>query len=185
MITHGAVHTDSFSDNLKFQEKLDEYGNHEIFFAQKIILCEGKDDLFAIRSYLDKLDYDYESASLSILSCGGIKNIPDFANIANKLKIPFCVVTDMDMEQTGTVKPNTQSARDSVQEIKSTNDLMVEWDNTLEDCLNTPFKQDGQERQKAKPEWQRSTIFVKEMKDIIKEFPNFKNTCEAITSWLN
>ena len=41
-VSKGAFDTNLASDALRFQEKLDERGNHEMLFANKIVLCEGK-----------------------------------------------------------------------------------------------------------------------------------------------
>jgi hypothetical protein len=37
---------------------------------------------------------------------------------------------------------------------------MVKWDNNLEDCLQTPLKQNSTKRKKAHPEWQKDNIFI-------------------------
>lgn len=184
-IEHGHILTSKIPNNLRLQEKLDEYGNHEIFFAQKIILCEGKDDLFAIKSYLELCNIDIEAMSISILSCSGIENIPDFAEIAKNMKIPFCAVTDMDIDSvTGKVKNKTEKARKAISTIMTTKDKMAEWENNLEDCLLAPFKQNSNERKKAIPEWQRDNIFVKSFSDLTNDYPKYKYTCETLLDWL-
>ena len=184
-IEHGHILTVNIPNNLRFQEKLDEYGNHEIFFAQRIILCEGKDDLFAINSYLEMSDIDIEAMSISILSCSGVENIPDFAEIAKKnMKIPFCAVTDTDKDAAGEIKDKTAKARSKISTTLSIKDTMVEWDNNLEDCLLTPLKQNSTERRKAIPEWQRDKVFKQSFEEIRNNYPKYKVTCETIVGWL-
>jgi predicted ATP-dependent endonuclease of OLD family len=184
-IEHGHMLTTSISNNLKLQEKLDEYGNHEIFFAQKIILCEGKDDLFAIKTFIELSNIDIEAMSISILSCSGIENIPDFAEIAKNMKIPFCAVTDTDIDVSGKVKEKTNKSRAKISTIQSSKDKMIEWDNDLEDCLQTPLKQNSTNRKKALPEWQRDNVFAQPFDEIKTKYPKYKNVCEAIISWIN
>ena len=184
-IEHGYILTDGIPNNLKLQEKIDEYGNHEIFFAQKIILCEGKDDYFAIKSYLEMSSLDIEAMSISILGCGGVENIPDFAEIANKMKISFCAVTDNDLDETGSVKNKTMNVRKKLSALKSSKDTMVEWDNNLEDCLLSPLKQNSTERKKAVPEWQRDNVFVDTLDVIKNKYPKYNSACETIVQWLD
>jgi predicted ATP-dependent endonuclease of OLD family len=184
-IAHGIVLTDALPDSLKVQEKLDEYGNHEIFFAQRIIFCEGKDDVFAMRSYLELSDIDLEVRSISILACDGIENIPDFVNIARALKIPFFSVTDLDKDASGRVKAKTAKVRNEIKARITATDSMAEWDNTLEDCLNTPMKQNSTDRRKALPAWQRDHVFSQKLADIKSNYPNFASACEKIISWLS
>ncbi|PCJ86501.1 MAG: hypothetical protein COA54_08740 [Thiotrichaceae bacterium] len=184
-LIHGQILTTTISNNLKLQEKLDEYGNHEIFFAQKIILCEGKDDLFAIKSYLEQNEIDIEAMSVSVLSCGGVSNIYDFAKIAKNMKIPFCAVTDTDRNEEGGTKSNTSKARKNISSIQSANDTMVEWDNNLEDCLLTPINKKTSKRCKAIPEWQRDNIVVKSFDDIKTDYPKYASICDAIIKWLD
>lgn len=181
-LIQGVVITNNLPDNLKLQEKIDEYGNHEIFFAQKVVLCEGKDDLFALKTYLEKSEIDLDARSISILSCSSNGNIPDFAQISKNLVIPFCAVTDLDKQNGGTVKKNTKEAREKINQIKTDKDLMVEWDNTLEDCLETPLN--NNERQKATVEWQRDNIADKDLKCLKSKYPKYVHVCETIKKWL-
>lgn len=183
-IKHGHILTGDIPNNLKLQEKIDEYGNHEIFFAQKIILCEGKDDYFAIKSYLEMSNIDVEAISLSILSCGGVENIPFFAEIAHKLKIPFCAVSDTDLNNSGLVKAKTKKARDKILSLKSPSDEMVEWDNNLEDCFMAPLVKQSNERKKVTPEWQRDSVFIESFNVIKTKYPAYNKACETIVKWL-
>jgi len=184
-VEHGALLTTSITEELKIQEKIDEYGNHEIFFAQKVILCEGKDDFFAIKTYLDLADIDLEAMSISILSCGGVGNISDFASIAQKLKIPFCAVTDTDKDEAGEIKQKTAKARADISKIETSKDVSVEWDNDLEECLDAPYKQNQTARRKALPAWQRTNIFTNSFQGIKTNYPKYTLVCEKIVSWVN
>lgn len=55
-VAKGVFDTTTTTDAVKFQERLDERGNHEMLFAHRAVLCEGKNDPWAIRSALAKLD---------------------------------------------------------------------------------------------------------------------------------
>lgn len=184
-IKHGKYLTLSTPDNLKLQEKIDEYGNHEIFFCQRVILCEGKDDLYAIKKYLELSGVDIEATSLSVLSCGGVDNIPAFTKIASNMNIPFCAVTDLDKCSDGTIKANTKKARDDISEHLSNQDTTIEWENDLEECLDTPLKQNNTSRKKAIPEWQRDNVFLKTFEDVKNDYPNYKKACEQILGWIS
>ena len=183
VLLHGRIQTIKLPENIKFQEKLDEAGNHEMFFAKKVILCEGKGDLFAIRAFLDKSGIDLETAGVSILSCGSIGNIPDFAVMAKELLIPFCAVTDLDKLPDGTVKKNTEDARAKIAKIITQGDLALEWYDNLEICMNTPINNGANE--KARPDWLRKNVFSKSIEDIQKTYPKFSIVCASIINWLS
>ena len=108
-----------------------------MLFAQKVILCEGRDDVFAIRSYLHKhCDADLDGKSVSIVRTGDIGQLPAFASIASKLGIPWCAVSDEDRLSDGTINTSTEKVRRRLSTLKSPNDCHVQWHHNLEACLN-------------------------------------------------
>jgi predicted ATP-dependent endonuclease of OLD family len=96
-IAAGVHLTTSTSQEAKFQEKVDQYGNHEIVLAARAIFCEGKDDAFAIRHGLAKLGTDIDARAVSVLDVGSCSTIPAYCDMAGKLKIPWCALTDEDL----------------------------------------------------------------------------------------
>ncbi len=161
----------------KFQERLDERGSHEMLFAQKAVLCEGQDDVFAIRSYLQKrCGVDLDGRSLSIIRAGDVGQLPAFASIASKLGIPWCAVSDQDQLPSGTIRPATADVRSRLTALQSPTDCQVQWPQDLEACLK---KDPG----KATPAWQSEHIEIKSTVDLKKDHPDYVTTCEAIRVW--
>lgn len=161
----------------KFQERLDERGSHEMLFAQKVVLCEGQDDVFAIRSYLQKrCDVDLDGRSVSIIRAGDVGQLSAFASIASKLGIPWCAVSDEDLLPDGTTKSVTAEARSRLKALQSPTDCQVQWPQDLEACLR---KSPG----KATPNWQSQHIETKSTDDLKNDNPNYITACEAIRTW--
>jgi hypothetical protein len=95
----------------------------------------GKDDSFAARLAFDKAGVDYDARSVSITQCGSVTAIAAFAEISTTLGIRWCAVTDEDLQEDGTVKPNTQRARESIEKHRGSQDKQVQWPVSLEHCL--------------------------------------------------
>jgi hypothetical protein len=55
----------------RLAQKLRRGGNSEVFFAAKAILCEGQDDVAAVRALLDRRAIDPDAINTSVLDCGG------------------------------------------------------------------------------------------------------------------
>lgn len=149
--TKEGTHKQEFSTNfsgeaLKMEEKLHEKGNHELVFANKVILSEGKGDQIALKIGLAKIGLDCDAESLSIIDCGGVGNLPDYANACSALGIPWFAIHDNDIEADGKRKQRTQENRDSLDKLKQASDVIDVWDNTLEEVLKFPFA-------KVAPEW--------------------------------
>ncbi len=148
-----------------------------MLFAQKAVLCEGQDDVFAIRSYLQKrCEIDLDGKSLSIIRAGDVGQLPAFASIASKLGIPWCAVSDQDQLPNGTIKPTTADVRSRLTALQMPTDRQVQWLQNLEACLK---KSPG----KATPEWQTEHIETKSTADLKKDHPDYVATCEAIRAW--
>ena len=179
-VSKGVFDTGLTPDALKFQEKLDELGNHEMLFANKIVLCEGKGDCWAIRSGLGKLsaDLDLDANSISVVATGSVGNLPDYAAMAKQLGIPWCAVSDEDKKPGEPVNPVTEGIRRKVVDLLSPTDLSAIWPGDLEACLGTPAGQ------KATPEWQAKHTDPKPLADMQAEHPNFIATCSSVEAWL-
>lgn len=161
----------------KFQERLDERGAHEMLFAQRVVLCEGQDDVFALRSYLERRCFlDLDGKSISIIRAGDVNQLPAFAAMASKLGIPWCAVSDEDRLPDGTIKPATQKARDKLAALQTFVDTQQLWPVDLENCL---AKTQG----KADPAWQASTIEVKDDASLRRDLAGYVEVCEQVRAW--
>ena len=80
------------------------------------VLCEGKDDCWALRSAIAKLApaLDLNARSISLVDTGGVGNLPDYADIAKQLGTPWCAVTDEDKPQGGPLNAVTERVRQRV-----------------------------------------------------------------------
>lgn len=171
------VETSSLSKSTKFQEKLDEQGNHEIFFANRVILCEGKDDAFALSEFLDKNQVDVDGRSVSILAVNGVGNLVDYARLAGQLGIPWCAITDEDVESDGTPNQKTARVRAELGKAKTLTDLTCFWPGNLESCFGLT---DGS---KATPEWQQTNVVPLSAADVSSKYPEFSQVAEAVATW--
>lgn len=179
-VAKGVFDTSAVTAAMKFQEKLDERGNHEMLFAHRVVLCEGKDDCWAIRSCLGKLDpsLDLDTSSVSLVDTGGVQNLPDYADIAKKLGIPWCAVSDEDKKLGGSVNPNTEATRKKVEAARGADDMSTIWPGSLEACLGASAPQ------KAKPEWQATNIDPKPLAQMEREHSDFVAACTSVHKWI-
>lgn len=180
-VTCGVFDTNMTTAAVKFQEKLDERGNHEMLFANRVVLCEGKGDCWAMRSGLSKLSpvLDLDARSVSLVDTGSVRNLPDYADIAKALGIPWCAVSDEDKAPGGAVNPVTEGARKGVESIRGPTDLSVIWPGSLEQCLGVPAGQ------KATPEWQAANTDPKPLAKMRHDHPDFVTTCSSVFAWIN
>jgi hypothetical protein len=179
-VIKGVFDTSSASNAVKFQEKLDERGNHEMLFAQRVILCEGKDDCWALRSTLAKIDadLDLDARSVSVVDTGSVGNLPDYAEIAKGLGIPWCAISDEDRDQAGLLNPNTDRVRQRVTRMCGPQDTSIVWPGKLEACVGAPGTQ------KATPEWQVANIDPKPLAELRRDHPDLVTTSEAVRMWI-
>jgi ABC-type cobalamin transport system ATPase subunit len=176
-VVKGELETSSVAAEAKFQERLDEHGGHDMLFAHRVILCEGKDDTYALRSHLEKASVDLDVRSVSIIGVNGVGTLPAFAEVARRLKIPWCAVTDEDLLPDGTIKPNTSKARHKLAALRGTSDLLVEWPSSLEDCLGVTGGQ------KATPEWSAANLDPLDLQAIQTRFPDFHRIASVVGTW--
>lgn len=173
-----ALNVVSLDSAAKFQERLDERGGHEMIFAQKIVLCEGQDDAFALRSYLaGRSGVDLDGQSVSIIRAGDVNQLPVYAAMASKLNIPWCAVSDEDLLPDGTIKPNTKKARDKLSKCAKPGDLQVMWAGDLEKCV-------GLAGGKAEPQWQVANIDPLDQPSLKSKHPDFVAAAEKVRNWI-
>lgn len=173
----GTIDTSRVADAAKFQEHIDERGGSEMLFAQKAVLCEGKDDAFAIRLYLEKRGTDLDGRGVSIIGSGGIGGVAAYAEIAKPLAIPWCGVTDEDRLPDGTIKPTTAQARQRLTQLVSPGDLMPMWPVDLEACV-------GKGQGKASPDWMLAQVGTKSLAQIRADYPGYAAVGEQIATWI-
>lgn len=173
----GELRTTEAGNHTKFQERLDERGGHEMLFAQRVILCEGKDDVFAVRLYLEKLGIDLEGRSVSIINAGDVGAVPAYAEMAKKLGIPWCAITDEDKDGDGTVKKNTEISRRKLDEIKTPGDRSLVWKGDLEACL-------GKKNGKADPEWTARELDARTADELKRSYPDYDSVVQEVVDWL-
>jgi len=177
-VTVCCISTTQIEEAPKFQERIDERGAHEMLFAQKAVLVEGQDDVFALRSYLKKhANLDLEGRSISIIRTGDVGQLPAFASIASKLGIPWLAVSDEDLQPDGSVKLPTSTARQKLTNIQKPCDAQAQWKQDLEACLKKTVG-------KATPDWQARHIETKSMADIKADNPDYVTACEKVHAWI-
>lgn len=169
---------DGLDSAAKFQERLDERGGHEMIFAQRVVLCEGKDDAFALRSFLTRrANLDLDGLSVSIIQAGDVNHLPAFASMATQLNIPWCAVSDEDTLADGKLKPNTKAARDKLDKLMRSQDAQVHWTGDLEACF-------GLTASKARPSWQAEHVEPLDQATLAAKHPNFLVAAEKVRQWI-
>jgi hypothetical protein len=64
-----------------------------------------------------------------------VSNLPSYAAVCGRLGIPWIALHDRDLLHDGSQKPTTTTSRERLDALTGANDLVLEWDNTLEDVL--------------------------------------------------
>jgi hypothetical protein len=177
-VTASTFDTTGAPDEAKLQEKLDERGNHELLFSDRVILCEGKDDVFAVRNLLDAFGIDHLGLNLTVADCGSVSAQPSYARMAIALGIPWYSISDEDKLQDGSINPKTQRVRDELQKLRRATDAIDMWSPTLEGTL-------GIAGAKATPEWQRTSLSAYDLAQLEARFPNLTGVGKNLKNWLN
>jgi putative ATP-dependent endonuclease of OLD family len=144
---HGAtsaVHRCTATLELTYErlaQKLRRGGNSEVFFAAKAILCEGQDDVAAVRAVLDHLEIEPDALNISVLDCGGRENIPDYLRLLDELSIDGLVITDGD---TNKIKDNDSTARHVRAIEQAAAGRMFRFSEDIETALGTEKRSRGE-----------------------------------------
>ena len=75
---------------------------NELFFARRVLLVEGPEDLIAVTAVLQKLGkikQRVEELEWSVIPCGGKQSIPFFQRVLNAFNIAYSVLHDSDVEE--------------------------------------------------------------------------------------
>lgn len=73
---------------------------NELFFAKRVLLVEGPEDVIAVAAVLKaagKIVSRAEELEWSVISCGGKDSIPFFQRVLNAFAIPYSVLHDLDI----------------------------------------------------------------------------------------
>lgn len=171
--------------SLKLQAKINERGNSELLFANRVVLGEGKDDEFAFRSGLELHSVDLDARSVSVLGVGSRDNFPDYAKLLSSLGIPWCVVIDEDVKADGTPKDGSAVTLAALNEMKSEADEIVVLSVDLEHCLGVPRNPDKPDNPafKARPEWQEKTMRGLPAAQVASQFPLYDAALVKVKGW--
>jgi putative ATP-dependent endonuclease of the OLD family len=185
-VTRAWIDSAEVPDAIRLQAKINEQGNGEMFFANKVILCEGKDDEFALKSCLEKMEVDLDARSVSILGVGGKGNVADYAELLGKCGTPWCAVIDEDRLPDGSYKHNAKITIDRIEKLRSKNDLLLHWEVDLEHCFLISRNKDNPDRPefKADPEWQHQQIGSLKADDVKAKYPLLFKVVTDGKSWI-
>lgn len=85
---------------------------NELFFARRVLLVEGPEDVIAVTATLQALGQirqRVEEIGWSVLSCGGKEAIPFFQRVLNAFTIPYSVLHDADIRADMTEKQKSNA----------------------------------------------------------------------------
>lgn len=172
----GELRTTDAGSHATFQERLDERGGHEMLFAQRAVVCEGKDDVFAVRLFLNKHGFDLDGRGVSIVNAGDVGAVPTYAEMARKLGIPWCAITDEDLSADGTIQKPTETARKKLDKLKTEHDRSLVWKGTLEKCL-------GKTNGKAYAIWIAQQLESSSADEIEARYPDYASVGNEVIEW--
>ena len=75
---------------------------NELFFAKKVLLTEGPEDVIAITytlQHIGMIKVRAEELEVTLISCGGKESIPFFQRVLNGFSIPYAVLHDTDIKE--------------------------------------------------------------------------------------
>jgi energy-coupling factor transporter ATP-binding protein EcfA2 len=84
------------SELMRVSRKLRSKGNQGIPFAERVILCEGEDDVAVIRILAERRSLLVGERNVLVVDCGGRENLPDYVRLCTGLGLPHLVVMDRD-----------------------------------------------------------------------------------------
>lgn len=185
-VTRAQIDMAQLPDAIRLQGKINEQGNGEMFFANKVILCEGKDDEFVLKHCSEKMEVDLDGRSVSVLGVGGKGNVIDYAEMLGKCGTPWCAIIDQDRLPDGSYKPNTRATVQRIKELQSENDALLQWDIDLENCFRIARNKNMPDRadRKADPEWQHQQIGSLSAEKIKIKYPSLFAVVEAGKLWI-
>ena len=185
-VAHSFVDSTTAPNSIQIQAKVNEQGNGELFFANKVVICEGKDDEFALRSMLEMLEVDLDGRSISILSIGGRDNAVDYARLLRSIGTSWCAVTDEDKLPDGTIKEASQKTREELESLKREGDVHLQWPIDLEHCFGIARNaaKRGKPEFKAGPDWQAGKLSRLSKAEVERQFPELYAVSAEVAKWI-
>jgi predicted ATP-dependent endonuclease of OLD family len=79
----------------------------ELFFADKVVLVEGRSDKILLPAYALAINdqYDFDKKNISIIEVGSKANLPSYIELLNAYGIPYVCVVDHDFYDKWVVRP--------------------------------------------------------------------------------
>jgi hypothetical protein len=185
-VTRAEVDTSALPAAVRLEAKINEQGNGELFFANRVVLCEGKDDEFALRSLWEKMEVDLDGRSVSVLGVGGKGNILDYAELLGRCGTPWCAVIDEDRLSDGSYKPKAKDTVARIEKLRSDRDELLQWKVDLEHCFLIPRNKDKPDNPefKANPEWQYQQVGSLDTSAISSKYPLLSAVATQGKTWI-
>ena len=101
----------------------------EMLFASAAVLCEGKNDIWAVRSTIRKLapNLDLNARSITVVNAGGSGGLEAYASISKQLGIRWCAITDEDKKSGELENTLTKAIRGRLQDLRGAPDELLFW----------------------------------------------------------
>ncbi len=114
-------------------------GVNQALFADLVILVEGPDDEIACKAMLEKEKFYVDKNNVSVVSCGGVRNVSVIAGILTNLKIKTMALIDEDLNNN-----TTKFERSKLINILGSESVFIQYPN-LEGLFEYPqkFKQES------------------------------------------
>jgi ABC-type multidrug transport system ATPase subunit len=185
-VSHSVVDSSQATDAIKVQSKVNEQGNGELFFANKVVLCEGKDDEFALKTLMSMLNVDLDGRSVSILGIGGKGNVIDYARLLKSIGTAWCEIIDEDRRPDGTYKNNSEETLTQLQALKTDEDEICQWEIDLEHCFGIGRSGGRPDRpeHKADPDWQATQFTAQTNSNVESNYPKLFAVAKTARTWI-
>ena len=174
----------------KFERRLKEKGNKEIFFANKTLLLEGKGDFVTFKLLFEKYErvpngeiikINPDLINLVLVDCGSKDDIPNYVRLCCGLGINFFIVHDTDLDENGKQEVETKKFVEDLKKLLSEKgveykDCVFPFPNTLEKSMGLISKNDSKII---------ALLEAKNYSQIYKDHPDLKLAMNKIVKRLN
>jgi putative ATP-dependent endonuclease of the OLD family len=96
----------SLTDNDKLRKELTA-SSLELFFADKVVLVEGRSDKLLLPAYAESANqaFNFDRKNISIIEVGSKSNLPSYIELLTAFEIPYLAVVDHDFYEKTAVRP--------------------------------------------------------------------------------